>query len=401
MTSAPYPVMGSEKRAAVQADPASRSIGQRFEALFTRPVWISLAVALAWRVLVALDGVLSYYWLKPCKCAQSSILRDAGWPANPLTVAVDAMYRGDAPFYVALARDGYSYSTQHFSTMGFFPLYSLIVRATSLAVGNVYVAAPLVSTVCFFLAIALLAIWLESHGLGHRAPLVVALFLCFPFSLFYAAIYSESLFLLLMLSAFLSFERRRWLLSAACVFLLVLTRPTGFIVLPALIAMIFRSTERDWRSLFPFAAAISALSGFVLYQWIAFGTPLAYVHAQSVKGWEDSPTRLLDDFLLRGETGRSTGLLALMMAIGILFLAVIPLVYRRFGPAYALLSLFCVLGSLSAGLPALDRYVIVAFPSFAAVGAHSRPIAVFAVALLGFYFLMFNVALFQTGLSIA
>jgi Mannosyltransferase (PIG-V) len=360
----------------------------------------SLLVAILWRLLIAVDGVLSHYLLKPCACRQNSILREAGWSANPLSLTLDAMYRGDAPFYVSLARDGYHYSTQHFSTMGFFPLYSILVKGASVLIGNVYAAAAIVATLCFLAAIALFALWLSDHGLARRAPLMVALLLCFPFSLFYAAIYSEPLFLLLALGAFLSFERRRWYLCAVCVALIVLARPTGLIVLPPLIAMALRSPRRDWRSFLPIAAAAISLAGFALYQWRMFGTPLAYAHAKGVKGWGDSPSRLLDDFLLRGAPGRSSALLALMLAIGILFLATLPAVYRRFGLGYAIFSLLCVIGSLTGGLPGLDRYVIVAFPSFAAVGAMRRPKLVFGLAVFGLYGLLLNVALFQQGLSV-
>jgi Mannosyltransferase (PIG-V) len=349
---------------------------------------------------VAAAAGISYYLLKPCACHQNSMLREAGWSANPVSVTLDSMYRGDAPFYVALARDGYHYSTHEFSTMGFFPLYSLVVKAASLLTGNVYVAAALVSTVSLFAAITLFAVWLDDHGLARRAPLIVALLLCFPFSLFYAAIYSEPLYLLLALATFMSFKRGHWYLCAACVALIVLTRPTGLISLPPLVMMAYRLPVRTWRAFLPVPGAAVSLSAFAFYQWRMFGTPLAYVHAKGVPGWQVSPHRLLQDFLLQGAPGRSSALLALMLVIGIVFLATVPLVNQRFGAAYAVFSFLCAVGSLSAGLPGIDRYVIVSFPSFAAVGSIRRPVWVFGLALFGLYGLVLNVALFQQGLSV-
>ncbi len=361
----------------------------------------SLLIAVVWRLVVAVDGILSYYLLHICSCQQGAILEGAHWSENPLSVAVDAMFRGDAAFYVAIAKDGYHYSTVHTSTMGFFPMFSLVIKGVSLITGNVYVAAAIVPTVCLFAAVALLVVWLEERGLGRRAPVIVALMFCFPFSVSYAAIYSEPLFLLLALAAFLSFERRHWYVCALFVGLLALTRPIGAVIMvPALAVMALRSSSLDWRAFLPVPSAALSLGLFVAYQWSTFGTPLAYVRAKAVPGWEVSPHRLLADFLLQGEPGRSTPLLALMMVLGLLFLASVPFVYRRFGPGYALYCLLCVIGSLSAGLPGLDRYVIVAFPSFAVLGALGKPRLLFGLALTGLYGLLVTVALFEQGLAV-
>lgn len=311
------------------------------------------------------------------------------------------MYRGDAAFYVSLARDGYHYNTHHTSTMGFFPMFSIVIKGVSIVTGNMFVAGAIASTLCLFAAVALFAVWLEERGYGKRAPVVVALMLCFPFSVTYGAIYSESLFLLLALAAFLSFERRRWYTCAVLTALIALTRPTGAVVMvPALVVMAYYSSPRDWRSLLPIPAACVSLGLFCAYQWKAFGTPLAYVRAKQVPGWEVGPHRLLADFLLQGKPGRSTEMLALMMAVGLLFLASVPFVWRRFGPGYGVYCLLCVLGSLSAGLPGLDRYVIVAFPSFATLGVAGKPRVLFALCLAGFYGLLVTVSLFEQGLQV-
>jgi hypothetical protein len=382
------------------SDPDAETVS--FRDLLARPaVYRSLLVVLVWRVVVAVVGVLSYYLVKPCACRQGSILHDAGWSPNPLSVAIDAMYRGDATFYVSLARDGYHYSTHHTSTMGFFPAFSALIKGLSLVTGNVYAASAIVPTVCLFGAVALFAVWLEERGLGRRAPLIVAFWLCFPFSLFYGAIYTEPVFLLLVLAAFLGFERRRWYLVALLVAGLTLLRPNGaIVVVPAIVVMALASREHDWRAFLAIPAAALSLAGFMVYQWVRFGTPLAYVHAKSVPGWEVSPHRLLADFLLQGQPGRSTALLALMAVIGLLFLATVPLVYRSFGLGYALFSFLCVVGSLPVGLPGLDRYVIVAFPSFVAVFTRLSPKVAFCLGLIGFYGLLLCVVLFQKGLSV-
>jgi hypothetical protein len=57
-------------------------------------------------------------------------------------------------------------------------------------------------------------------------------------------------------------------------------------------------------------------------------------------------------------------------------------------------------GSLPVGLPGLDRYVIVAFPSFVAVFTRLSPKVAFCLGLIGFYGLLLCVVLFQKGLSV-
>src|SRR5205085_10101646 len=67
---------------------------------------------------------------------------------------------------------------------------------------------------------------------GRRAVLYLALF---PFALFLQAVYSESLYLLLTLAAFVLAERRRIAWAGVVVGLAVLARPTGLALVPPLI----------------------------------------------------------------------------------------------------------------------------------------------------------------------
>src|SRR5439155_11444175 len=72
---------------------------------------------------------------------------------------------------------------------------------------------------------------------ARRAVLYLAVF---PLSLFLVAVYSEALFLLLALSAFVLAERGRWLPAWTAAGLAILTRIAGVAILPALLLLAWR-----------------------------------------------------------------------------------------------------------------------------------------------------------------
>ncbi|MGI8968064.1 MAG: mannosyltransferase family protein [Chloroflexota bacterium] len=362
----------------------------------------AVVIAAIWRLCLALFGVIVHYAVPACTCQWSSALLSSHWSANPLSLVIDVASRGDARYYVAAAQHGYHYSTVHQSSMGFYPMYPVLIRLGSLLLGNDYVAAFTISTLCLFVAVALLAVWLVDHGLGTHTRRVTALLLCFPFAFFYGAMYTESLYLMLVLGAFLAAERGRWGLTALAMFLITLTRPTGIVLLLPLAILAAQHGRRiRWKAALPGVAALLAQGGFMTYQYLRFGTPFAYVRAKSVPGWAVSPSRIAHDLLLQGKPGRSSALLMLVLAIAILFLTTVPGVYRRFGPTYAVYVAVAVLASLSAGLPGMHRYVIVAFPAFADIAIRLGRRSFFVVALASTYGLLMFDAVYAGGYGLA
>jgi hypothetical protein len=91
--------------------------------------------------------------------------------------------------------------------------------------------------------------------------------------------------------------------------------------------------------------------------------------------------------------------MALMLGIALVFLAAVPLVYRRFGLEYAVFAGLSVLVCLGSGLPGVNRYVTVDFPAFAAVVlallSHRR--ALVGLFTMNAWLLLFLTASFAAG----
>lgn len=157
-----------------------------------------------------------------------------------------------------------------------------------------------------------------------------------------------------------------------------------------------RFAVRPWLAV---VAPIAGYASFALYQWVAFGTPLASVRAERVPPFARGLSRALSDLTLR-RPGFPSWYLAALLAFGVLFLAAVPVVYRRFGAAYALFGLLAVVFPATSGLISLERYVMIDFPVFAAValtGKRSVPIAIMTV---GFYLSLGLMALFVAGYTV-
>ena len=404
-------------------------------------------------------GVVAHGMVRPGPYAANTLMH-RGWPANPFTYVVDAGVRMDAFWYAGIVRHGYTYSTHNPSSIVFYPLFPAVVKVLSLATGSVFLAGMIVPTICLFLAVLALQAWLDARGAGKASALAMGLILCFPFGFFWASMYTESLFLALALATFVFFERGSWQLSAVCAFLAVLCRPTGIGAgaLPGGYAAGFgfqvpgpakfrvqgsklkgqkpktRNKEREPSSKFkvqssklkgrqpgtsnhkpetrnpkkknppllPWFAVFAgpfAYACFAAYQWIALGTPFASVNAEAVRPFSRDFSQAISDLMLR-RPGFPPWYLAALLVIGVVFLAAVPWVYRRFGLPYALFAALVVLFPMTSGLTSLERYVMVDFPVFAALAMVGRRVVPVTLMITGFYAMLGFMALFVAGYTL-
>ena len=346
-------------------------------------------------------------------------LHDSGWVLN-------VWARWDSKWLVGIAEHGYTRAQEY----AFFPLYPGAVGALGRVFFGHYVVAGVLVSLAAALGSFLLLHRIADQRLGldggRRAVLYLAVF---PMSLFLQAVYTESLFLLLTLAAFLLAERRRFAEAGLVTGLALLTRPAGFALIPPLVLLAWRSPSR-LRALGGLASAPLLFAAYPLYLWRKLGDPLAFVHAELDPAWTRDaswwgPVAGIREGLRAGWAGvlqlasgsnahrywqpvhdtaplRVAAINLEQLAFLVLFVALTVVVWRRFGGPY---GLFCTLSlaiPLSAPaerwpLVSLPRFGLVVFPFFLALAAlGGRPRV--HTAIVGVSAIMLGVAVSQWAL---
>jgi len=190
-----------------------------------------------------------------------------------------------------------------------------------------------------------------------------------PFSFFFSAAYSESLFVSMCLGSLLLADRSRWISAGVLAGLASATRFAGLALAPALLYGAYRDGVRGWRLA---ATGLLPLTGFAL--WSAYTAwriddPLAYFNGQAEWGGWDEHVRFYAELLLRdpmemmqGDPRHQIILLNLMMAV--VFIAMLPLVWRKTPPAVAVFTIVIVLFHAGWTWVSLGRYLLSAVGVF-------------------------------------
>lgn len=211
----------------------------------------------------------------------------------PSTRPWNLLYHWDALWYGRIVQRGYSYTRGIQSSVDFFPLLPLIIRALRALTGAwTPFAGFLVSNASLLgAAILLRRLVVLDFPSPSRAPerSVWLLLLC-PVTFFFSAVYTESLFLLLSLAAVLAVRQGRFALGGLAGLLLTATRANALVIMVPLLWEAFAEPGRNpndeprsgiLRSRWWLLAVPLGLAGFAAYLHIRFGDALAFAHGQA------------------------------------------------------------------------------------------------------------------------
>lgn len=282
----------------------------------------------------------------------------------------------DGIYYLYIARAGYTIDNS-----GFFPLYPMFVKIFSIGESSIQFYTALILSSLFFLLSLIMMYKLIKLDYSNSVTISTILsILVFPTSFFFAAIYSESLFLFLMLSSFYFARKGNWYLSAIFGILLTATRLVGIAILPALLLEFYLQNKTLFsKKILPILLTPLGLIFFSLFNLANFGNALQFIKAQgavlnnrSVDQVILFPQTMLRYFKILTTISPSVyeWWVALMELSSFILAGILLYIAwkKKIRASYVLFSLIAFLIPASTGtFSGLPRYILVLFPIFLAL----------------------------------
>lgn len=292
--------------------------------------------------------------------------------------AEQLMCSWDCGWYWSIIESGYHLAppadADGQANWAFFPMFPMLARLVGLATGWSALLSPqLVVNLAFLAALLLLHDHVRRLADDTTARFVVVALAFSPFSLYFSAPYTESVYLLLMVAVMHAAHSGRWLLAGLCAAALSATRNLGvFIVLPMLVVglsqfgwrRVARLADGTERFVLALALAPLGLAAYMLFLHHLVGDALAFKHVQVAWGGSiGNPLATLADALRRGSAFERY-----CAAAACLSLAAAVVLFRRGLRAEALILMIGTLIPAAVRIHSAPRYALTLYPVYVALG---------------------------------
>ncbi len=324
------------------------------------PLWPIVGTILTIKALLFLFAALSFQVI-------------TNIPVGSLREFFSIWNRWDAIHYVSVATHGYASAGERLREMMYFPLFPWLTRLVALALRDVVISSIFVSTVASFIAGILLFKLIRLDETEERAKQAVLFLFIFPTSYFLHAGYTESLFLALVLGAFLAARQKEWLLAGLLGAFASMTRINGLILMPALAveAFVQYREDRRWRWEWFFIGTIGL--GFVVYAILNnhfAGDPFAFLSLQGkyqyrTLAWPWAGIYRCFDELITREPWEAIMLVWQELFFVLLTLVCTVLCFIKLRPSYGIwMVLNWLVFTSSSFVQSVPRYALILFPIF-------------------------------------
>jgi hypothetical protein len=285
---------------------------------------------------------------------------------------VNVFSRRDAGWYLGIAKHGYHFEPGLKSNTAFFPLYPALMWAGSELLGHSDVAILLVGIVISNLSLLVALVYLDAlvrldfdKEVAGRTVLYV---LVFPATVFFSAVYSESLFFATIVIAFYHARRGRWLRAGLTGAAATLTRPPGFLIFAALAFEYLYQRNFRWREIRPDVTALAliplALTFHFGYLYWRFGDFLLFLKSQEAWGRLGTTWSTMAPFAHFGAGDISLALLGVVSIVA---------AWRWLRPSYGLYASLAFLAPLASGtLYSMGRFCAAIFPIYIVLAMAGR-----------------------------
>ncbi len=339
-----------------------------------------LAIFLVWRILLVLSAFFGLslipLWGNRFPYFEEQLI------ATKLPFWIWSWGNFDGVHYLTIAKSFYS----AYYTQTFFPFYPLVIRfITKIFLFDHYlVSALIISNLCFFLSLYYFNKLLLVDKYVTQIRWIILFLVLFPVSFFFGSIYTEGLFLLLVILSFYSARKNKWFISGVFGMLASATRLGGVFLFFALIVEYFVSFRNKRKPVWPFLSICLIPLGLVIYMvflHFKFSDFLLFWHAQPAFGAERTGTSIILPIQVLFRYFRifstipvsSLAFLIALFEFCSFIIAIMLLIIahqRKVRLSYLVYSWFAVIiPSLTGTLSSMPRYVLTAFPIFIVLGS--------------------------------
>jgi hypothetical protein len=353
-----------------------------------------------WRMVLFIISILSYkfFTYDPSFPYANVILNDFG-----LSQWLFSWGSFDGVHYITIIDRGYESAAL---IQAFFPAFPMIVRFLNLVINNTLISGLLVSNLSFLLFLFIWYLFIEKRYSSKLASLSTLIILLFPSSLFFGAIYNESLFLLSVILSFWFAESKKYFLAVIFIALASATRIVGIFLIPAILIEIvfedynfqnlfssmFNKNKKELKKLSTkFKKNLSSINkklkpigiislgslgliSYMLFLYLKFGDPLYFFHVQSEFGGTRQESlvsypRVVYRYIKILLTARPFNLIYFSsvkeLVVGVFGLATILLSFKKVKFSYFIFALIAfILPTLTGTFSSMSRYILVSFPIF-------------------------------------
>lgn len=257
--------MAEENRESDRAEQSSlrsdASVAARFWSPARRRLLLAILGLKAATFLIALGAITFFPSFN-----EREYHNDIHWPREGPPTLATYLATWDGAHYLFLSEESYQRGS---ASCAFYPLWPYLIRACSwFTFGNHFLAGILLANLLSLSAFVVLHHFVERHHGLPVANAVVALLLAYPGAIFFSFIYTESLFLLLVVLFFLCLFQERYVWVGIIGFFLPLTKAVGvFCIFPLLVHLWLK--PKRWTA---YLAYYGLLLGYAAYFGIMYGT---------------------------------------------------------------------------------------------------------------------------------
>jgi hypothetical protein len=283
----------------------------------------------------------------------------------------------DCGWYMRIVAIGYDMIPQGHpsgdaANWAFFPVFPMTAKGILLLTGlSGLEAATLISNVAFILALPILYSYLKNILDIESARFVVVVFSFSPYSLYFSAPYTESVYFLLMISSLYLATLRRWLIAGMLTAILSATRNAGVLLIFPLLFIslrqynikdLLRFSDESKPVLFCMAIAPLGLFLYMCYLYHHTGDALAFKNIQIAWGRSfQSPIGVWIRSFYKESYEMYCGIVACISVS-----AGVYLVWKRF-MVEGIILLIAVVVPLTTGIAGIPRYALTSFPIYVAL----------------------------------